>query len=170
MDVEDFLYNVMHENYSTEVEDGSLPVVRWFAITSSPPVWFRLLFRTIAKSVDVSSHLSMQISRLLSVLYVDCTRKKNFTGLQKLLDRFNDNGKVCADSFDPPGLRLTQINTQLFNRHHAALSSVATASGAIGQGRRRQQQRRRRRRASLCIGRRRLLLVFRRCRCRGIGK
>ncbi len=28
MDVEDFLYNVMHQNYSTEVEDGSLPVVR----------------------------------------------------------------------------------------------------------------------------------------------
>ncbi len=95
MDVEDFLYNVMHENYSTEVEDGSLPVVRWFAITSRPcllPTPFqdnRSLGRCFIAFFT-------QISRLLSVLYVDCTRKKNFAGLQKLLDRFNDNGKVYA--------------------------------------------------------------------------
>ena len=96
MDVEDFLYNVMHENYSTEVEDGSLPVVRrrrsLIAACLRPTS-----VATNAHSIDHFSHFHTQVSRLLSVLFVDCTRKKSFAGLQKLLDRFNDNGKVCVE-------------------------------------------------------------------------
>ena len=62
-DVEDFLASVMHENYATEVEDGSLQMV----------------------------------SRLLATMYADVTRKKDFAGLAKILERFQGkSGKVSS--------------------------------------------------------------------------
>jgi hypothetical protein len=63
-DVEDYLTNVMHENYSTEVDDGSLQMV----------------------------------SKLLATMYVDVTKKKDFAGLIKVLDRYSKTGKVCVSN------------------------------------------------------------------------